>query len=1098
MSCAGCGYEAAPDFAFCPRCGRRLPAPCPGCGFGCEPDFAFCPRCGTGLAAASAPAGTASDRPAAPPAPRPQPPAQAPAAPLLPADGAGREADRRQVTVLFADLSGFTTLGERLDPEDVRAFQNALFEMLAEAIARFDGFVEKFVGDAVMAVFGAPVAHEDDPQRALEAALDMLERSARLSQGWAARVGQPVTLHVGVHTGPVVAGKLGGASGAGAAYAVTGDTVNTTARLLSAAPGGAILVSDATHALTRHRFAFESAGELTLKGKAEPIRVHRLLGALAQPASARGLATLGLAAPLVGRADELTQLVTAFERMQRGRAQVVSLVGEAGTGKSRLIAELLDRLEADGRLAGLIVRRAACSSLGEPTYGLFGALFRDAYQVAPGDSLEVAREKLTAGLQALGARAEEADAIAPVLSYVLGVEEARPRGVEPEQLQRQIALAARTLVERRVQQEPLLMIVEDLHWADTASVDLLRHVVDHLADRPLMILLSQRPETPAPMVARAAQSIIRLAPLSADETRALVGGLFGPLAGPTSAQLLDFVAERAGGNPLFVEEIIRSLVGKGVLVREGDHWACTAAGEAVDVPPTLHGLLLSRVDKLPAEGRRLLQEAAVLGVAFDETLLRAVTSAPAAIEAALERLGEAALLQPAGAAREGRRYRFTHTLVHEVVYQNLLLTRRTELHERAGRALEQATGPHPERLSDLEALGHHWSHAADKRRGARYLVAAGDWARAVYANDDAIRHYERALRTLADAPAGDAQAQAARERLADLLGLTGRRAEALGHYEAVRQEVEAAGDRAGGARLYRKIGGLHWEAGDRERAGACFAAGLKGLGEDGDAIERAYLFQEMGRLAFRAGDNAEAIAWAERALAVAATEAETTTDAERARDVAAMRAHAFNTLGVALARTGRVAEAVEQIEQSIALAEARDFLPAACRGYTNLGVLYSSLDPRRSIETCLRGLETAKKVGDLGFQSRLYANLAVAYCALTDRCEAEGVEAAQTAIDLDRRLGLLDHLAVPLIVLGQIHQCHGEAAQAFASYQEALDLAEQVGEPQLLFPCYDGLATLYLDAGNEALAEEYLTKAQAVCKRAGVEPDALMMLPFLC
>jgi adenylate cyclase len=1038
MACAGCGLETSPDFAFCPRCGRKLPA--------------------------------------------------------------AREADRRQVTVLFADLTGFTSLAERLDPEEVRAFQNALFEALARSIERYDGFVEKFVGDAVMAVFGAPVAHEDDPERALDASLDMLERAASLGEQWATRLGQRVMLHIGVHSGPVVAGTLGAGAGsaAGTAYAVTGDTVNTTARLLAAAAPGTVLVSDATHALTRHRFSFEPGGELTLRGKSEALVVHRLVGALAEPRSGRGLAALGLAAPLVGRADELDQLTNAFDRMQRGRAQVVSLVGEAGTGKSRLIAELFARLDADGLLARTVVRRATCTSLGEPTYGIFGALFREAYKVDSTDSLDVVRQKLADGLRALGARAEEAEAIAPVLSYVLGVEDAKPRDVEPEQLQRQIVLAARTLIERRVEHDPLMIVVDDLHWADSASVDLLRNVVDHLAERPLMVLLSHRPEARPLQVARAAQTVIRVHPLSRDETRALVGGLFGAAPGDQLRELQDFVATRANGNPLFVEEIVRSLIGKGVLVRTGDRWESTAAYEAVDVPLTLHGLLLSRVDRLPGDARRVLQEAAVLGAEFDDALLRDIATDPATMVAALDRLVAGELIQPVGSGRDGSRYRFAHALVHEVVYQNLLLKRRTELHETAGRALERLAGPHPERLGDLEALGHHWSLSADKPRGARYLLAAGDWARAVYANDDAIRHYERALRTLAECELCEGETRAARERLADLLGLTGRRAEALAHYESVRQEIEACDDRAAGARLHRKIGGLHWEAGDRERAGACFAAGLERLGDDGDPLERAHLFQEMGRLAFRAGDNAGAITWAERALVEAASEEDPAAKPGRAREAAAMRAQAYNTLGVALARTGRLTEAVAQIEQSIALAEARNLLQDACRGYTNLGVLYSSLDPQRSIQTCLKGLETAKKVGDLGFQSRLYANLAVAYCALTDRCEAEGVEAARTAIDLDRRLGLIDHLAVPLIVLGQIHQCHGEHAEAFASYQEALALAEQVGEPQLLFPCYDGLATLHLDTGNQALAEKYLAKAQEVCERAGLEPDTLMVLPFLC
>jgi adenylate cyclase len=337
-----------------------------------------------------------------------------------------------------------------------------------------------------------------------------------------------------------------------------------------------------------------------------------------------------------------------------------------------------------------------------------------------------------------------------------------------------------------------------------------------------------------------------------------------------------------------------------------------------------------------------------------------------------------------------------------------------------------------------------------------------------------------------------------RERLGDVLALTGERTEALASYGAVLQIRGKGADRAGAARLLRKIGGLHWEAGARDRAEACFASGLDELGTEGHPVERAQLFQELGRLAFRTGDNAGAVAWAEKALAEVSMEDLASGDADVAREAAATRAQAFNTLGIGLARIeGRLDDAVGMIEKSIAIAETQDMLQAACRGYANLGVLYATRDPRRSIETCLRGLDTAKTIGDLGLQSRLFANLAVAYCALTDRCELEGVEAARQAVTLDRRLGLFDHLAVPLIVLGQIQQCHGDGSAALASYEEALGLAEEAGDPQLLFPCYDGLATLNLDAGNLGVAETYLAKAQEVCERTGLDPDALMILPFL-
>ena len=1093
MKCAGCGFEAQSDFIFCPKCGSKLPAACPSCGSPCPSDFAFCPKCGVRLAAV---------------VPAVQP--------TRAAEGGTAEADRRPVTVLFADLSGFTALGERLDPEEIRGLQSDLFQEVASAIDRYGGFVEKFAGDAVMAVFGAPVAHEDDPERALHAALAMHERMAMLNGRWEHHLGKPLALHVGVNTGPVVTGSFG--SRAGAAYAVTGDTVNTASRLQNAAQPGQTLVSHATYRLTQHAFAFEPLGDLALKGKTDPFPVYRLLGVLEAPRSARGLETHGLVAPLVGRDDELGQMLAAFDRMQRGRAQVVSLIGEAGVGKSRLLSEFFLKLEESGQLKTTAVRRATCSSIGEQTFGVVAAFFREAYGVAPDDSLEVAQRKFTAGLQGLGADADEVARLVPILGYVLGLRSGDLlHHLEPEQLKRQIFLALRTLCERRLQHGPLMLVVEDLHWADAASVEILRFLVDRLSDRPLMLLLTYRPVFDASTLAtsRAAHTAIRLAPLSAADTDALLGAFFGPSANRLPAALRELIIKRAGGNPFYLEEILRSLIAASTLARANGGWTCTADAGTMDVPPTIQGLLLSRLDQLPAGARRLIQEAAVLGPVFDLQVLRMVCSEPEASESNLEVLLDAELLTEAprtsdmhGSAAAGERhYRFSHALVQEVVYQNLLLRRRTELHGRVGQVLEAVCGygEQPQRLEDMEALGHHFSLSVDKPKGAGYLLAAGDWARAIYANDDALRHYEQALQTLGECGGCDGERLAVRERLGDLLGPIGQRKAALEHYEAVRRAAEAASDRAVQARIYRKMGGLHWDAGERDRALACFQAGLAILEGDAQHIELAHLYQEMGRLAFRSGDNRRAAEWAKRALgqaerlAAGSTESAASNDQEVQKGAAAAISHAYNTLGVALARIGSLEEAVAHIERSVAVAQAYGLLQVACRGYANLGVLYSTLDPSRAIETCVNGLEMAKKIGDLGFQSRLYANLAVAYCALTDRCEEKGIGAAQASIDLDRRLGQLDHLAIPLIVLGQIYQCHGGNSElARQCYSEALGLAEEVGEPQLLFPCYDGLATLYLEMGDESQAEQYLLKAQQVCERAGLEPDSLVVLPFFC
>jgi len=1072
------------------KCGR--------CQFDVSVGFAFCPGCGLKLAAAA------------------------------PAPDGGADADRRAATVLFADLSGFTAISERLDPEDVRRLQTDLFGALRGVIDRFDAYPEKFIGDAVVAVFGAPVAHEDDPQRALRAALEMHACAAELSERWRDQLGAPLALHIGVNTGRVVAGRLGTA--ADAAYAVTGDAVNTAARLQSAAGPAQTLVSAATHQLTEREFGFEAAGMLALKGKAEPLQVYRLLDVHdARPTDLRGLAAQGLEARLVGRDAELAQVLSAALRVADGRAQVVSLVAQAGVGKSRLVDALLERLRGAAGFAQATVRRVVASSVGPRPYGLTAGLFLEGYGIAPTDSLELARAKVEHGMRAIGAGDAEIELVVPVVGYILGLQSVeRSSEIEPERLKRQIAMTLRTVLERRLANGPLVLVLEDLQWADAASIEAIPTLADWLCERSLLVVVTGRPPfDPAALdCGRVPNSVVRLEPLADDATLSLLAEFFGAAAeSPFEPGLQERIVRQAGGNPLYLEEVVRGLISNGVLTRGANgRWRCDAAAGNVEVPSSIEGLLLSRMDRLPAAARRTLQSAAILGPLFESALLGAVDEA-AADPALLALLCDAELLAPVGAvvkptepdpasasvsasAAPALRYRFASTMAHDVAYQNLLLRRRTELHQRAGTVLERMHGTRPARLDDLEALGHHFSHGDDRERGARYLVNAGDWARGIYANEDALRYYARALVILESSRARDEPALAAiREHMGDLLGPNGRRDEARAQFDTVLAWARGGAHTICEARMQRKIAGLHWDAGERDRSFACLREGLRLLGGDREVvavdvdtgIELAHLCQEMGRLSFRSGDNQDAVTWTERALQQAERAAGLGQgDTERNRTAAAAISHAHNTLGAALARLDRPADAMLHMERSVAVAETAGLLQAACRGYANLGVLYATLDPGRAVQTCRLGLETAQKIGDLGFQSRLYANLAVAYCALTQRCDDEGLRAAQSAIDLDRQLGQIDHLAVPLIVLGQIHQCHGEFEKALGYYEEARGLAEEMGEPQLMFPCYEGLATVYLDQGDDARAEQYFIRADEVCAKAGVDRDSLVVLPFLC
>ncbi|PDT58049.1 adenylate/guanylate cyclase domain-containing protein [Bradyrhizobium diazoefficiens] len=1105
MNCSCCGLEVQSGFAFCPKCGTKQPNACPGCGFPCAPDFAYCPKCGAfvsetptgGQASARTSPTTLPIRSSSPPL-APAEEAQAAFRPQL--DKIDSEANRRTITVLFADLSGFTAMSERLDPEVMQTLQNGLFEELTAAVQSFGGFVDKFIGDALLALFGAPAAHEDDPERAVRAALDMIDRTARLSERAKAYAGSPLLLHVGINTGHVVAGGLG--AGVAKSYSVTGDTVNTAQRLQSMAAPGEVLVGPLTHRLTRHAFSYDSLGEVSLKGKMGSVLVHRLKEPLDTPRAARGLDTLGLNAPLIGRDAELARMIASLDLACGGAAQLVRLVGEAGIGKTRLVREFVARIRDQDRFAGVAIRQAACSPLGEQSYGTLAAVLRSAYGIAQKAGATEAEAKVAEALSELGLATDEADRLMPLYLHVLGLGDPNAvlRHVEPEQLRRQIFFAIRTVFERRLALSPLLIIVEDLHWADAVSLEALRFLMDRLERTRLMLLFTHRPMLELDQFgsSRISHATLRLPPLGDADGQRLLAAYFSHGWREPPGRLFNRILDRAGGNPLFLEEIIRALIEAGTLERDGVQWRMTSDEAAADIPASIQALLLARLDRLPHQVRRLAQEAAVIGPRFDAAALGAAATEPARVEAGLELLCDAEIVEEIAGSNSIslRTYRFTQTMLQDVIYQNLLLQRRIELHGRVGGALERLYGHEPERLEDLILLGHHFSLSASKPKGARYLRAAGDRARASYANDDAIRLYQQALAVLLAGGEREPERLVLYERIADLCGAAGRRNTAEEHYQSALEGHRALQDRISEARILRKLGRLLWDAGKRIKAETHYAEAANLLGGIDAPIEWAHLLQERGRLAFRTGDHVAAARWADEALGYARS---VPADADEQGRLEAARAiaEALNTKGVALARLGRHEEAVREVEQSVAAAETAGLLNVACRGYTNLGVLYTIVDPAKAVEVCRRGLDVARRIGDLGFQARLLANFAVACCTFTDRCTEEGVPAAEKAIEIDRALDQREHLAVPLIVLGQIHQCHFRPDLAALCYNEAIEVANETGEPQQLFPCYDGLATLSLDRGDMPEADRYFALAHDVCARHGLDPAGLIVLPFL-
>lgn len=673
------------------------------------------------------------------------------------------EGERKQVTILYADLCGFTALGERVDPETIRAFQNDLFAEMAGVVYQHEGFVEKFVGDGIMSVFGAPVAHENDPDRALRAALAMRSRMAQLNARWAQRLGQALSLHIGVNTGTVVAGDLGGALGG--AYAVTGDTVNTTARLQAAAAPDQILVSRDTYRQTREAFAYAALDPITVKGKSEPLFVYELERAKLLPEKTRGLSDLGPA--FAGREQELKLLLEVGTELEAGRGRIVSINGEAGIGKSRLLTEwrkaLGERVQwAEGRAF------AHTTSL---AYGPFIDLLRRFARIGDDDSETEARARLDSAIDQLLPNEAEAHAIfTSLLGMHLTPEDAAVLAAFPaEVLRGRIYELVQTIFERLARERPTLLVIEDLHWADAATLDLLESLLPLAGRLPLALVGVRRSETDeAPSKLRrtvAAQfahlfTDVALTGLSETSSLRMIEQLLSTSAVPEVLQ--GIILRKAEGNPFFVEEVIRVLIERGALMQTRAGWVATPLCETVSVPDTVHGVLMARLDALPDETKWVVQQASVIGRIFLYRVLLQIAENDPSIDADLTHLAREELIRERTRLPETE-FMFKHALTQEVAYQSLLSPRRRDLHRRVGEAMMAIFSG---RLGEVQGIiGEHFFKGEAWAQAVDHLAAAGDAAARFFAYAEAGAYFTQALTALSNLP----ESEESRGRRVDII-----------------------------------------------------------------------------------------------------------------------------------------------------------------------------------------------------------------------------------------------------------------------------------------------------------------------------------------
>ncbi len=939
--CSNCGAENRADAKFCGECGAGLAALCPACSTPNEPGRKFCYECGASLG------GLPGSAAAVPAQPRETP-----------------SAERRLVSVLFADLVGFTTLSESRDAEEVRDLLSRYFDTCRRLIERYGGTVEKFIGDAVMAVWGAPIAKEDDAERAVRGALDLVQAVAELGQ----EVGAPdLRARAGVLTGEAAVTPRRLEEGM-----VAGDLVNTAARVQSVAGPGTVLVGESTKRASEAAIAYEEAGLHELKGKAEPLPLFRAMRVTAGRGGA--LKSLGLEAPFVGRDRELRLVKELFHSSAEERkAQLVSVTGIAGIGKSRLSWEFEKYI--DGLAEDIRWHRGRCLSYGEGVaYWALAEMVRMRCGILEDEEPSSALVKLRAMIELHIPDLEERRWVEPRLAHLLGLEEGAPGDQE------NLFSAWRILFERLAERAPTILVFEDMQWADSGLLDFLEYLLEWSRSHPLFVLVLTRPELvdrrPSWGAGKRSFASLYLEPLTPQVMSELLTGLVPGLP----QELCEDILIRAEGVPLYAVETVRMLLDRGLLVEEGNIYQLTGPVGTLEVPETLHALIAARLDSLTEEERRLVQNGAVLGKTFTKHGLEALTGLPGEeVDPLLAGLlrKEILSIQADPSSPERGQYSFLQDIVKHVAYETISKRERKTKHLAAAQFLSSAWSAEEDEIVEVVAAhyldAYHASpddpDAEEIRSTARQmLVRAAERAASLGANTEAQHAYERAIE-LTD----DSLIEAELHEQAGMMARIGARSDdAVAHYERAIELFETARATHPAARVSARLAEILWH--DRGR----IEQGLENMERAFDVLSQeepdedlASLAGQLGRFLFFAGQSDLALQRIETALEIA-----------EALGVPEIFSDALNTKAIIFAGRGRRLEALALLPYALQVALDNDKPSAALRAHFNLADTLCHVDRYEEAANAVReGLALARRVGnrqqEWAFLGQVYPHFAL-------------------------------------------------------------------------------------------------------------------------